>query len=307
MTDSTADVPASKPKTGVFIGSQGLRAGWGILLFILVFSAVAFAFVMTMHFVLHMHGPKQTDVLDARNTLILEGVQAGLFLVATVITALIERRSLAKLGFGLNNAVMRFVTGTIVGLVAMGVLIGLLYLCHAITLGAPLLHGADIWRSGGMWLAAFLFVGLSEELAFRTYLQQTLTRGLNFRWALVILSVLFAAAHIGNGGENPIGLANVVVAGVILALSVWRTGTIWWAVGFHMAWDWAQSFLFGVADSGHPAVGSYMVSKPMGADWLSGGSVGPEGSLLATIVMVIVGILIWVTMRKQDVKLDGKW
>ncbi len=307
MTDSTADVPASKPKTGVFIGSQDLRAGWGILLFILVFSAVAFAFVMTMHFVLHIHGPKQTDVLDARNTLILEGVQAGLLLVATVITALIERRSLAKLGFGLNNAVMRFVTGTIVGLVAMSALIGLLYLCHAITLGAPLLHGGDIWRSGGMWLAAFLFVGLSEELAFRTYLQQTLTRGLNFRWALVILSVLFAAAHIGNGGENPIGLANVVVAGVILALSVWRTGTIWWAVGFHMAWDWAQSFLFGVADSGHPAVGSYMVSKPVGADWLSGGSVGPEGSLLATIVMVIVGILIWVTMRKQDVKLDGKW
>lgn len=307
MTDITTDASPPKPRTGIFIGSKGLRAGWGVLLFVLVFAVVGFAFAMTMHFVLHIHGPKPADVLDAKTTLIIEAVQAGLMFVATVITALIERRSLAKLGFGLKGSVMRFVTGTIVGLVAMSVLIGLLYLTHAITVGAPQLRGMAALSSGGIWLAAFLFVGFSEELAFRAYLQQTLTRSLNFRWALVILSVLFAAAHIGNGGENPIGLANVVLAGVILALSVWRTGTIWWAVGFHMAWDWAQSFLFGVADSGHPAVGSYLLSKPMGADWLSGGSVGPEGSLLASLVMIVVGLLIWFTMRTRDEAIDGRW
>ena len=63
----------------------------------------------------------------------------------------------------------------------------------------------------------------------------------------VIILLLLAYFH---SGENPVGLFRVFLVGVVFTLALWRTGSLWWAIGFHMAWDWAQSFLYGVPDSG---------------------------------------------------------
>ncbi len=148
---------------------------------------------------------------------------------------------------------------------------------------------------------------MSEELACRGYLQQTLARGLNYRWAALIMGVLFMLLHVPNSGETPVGLAIVFVAGVVLSYSIWRTGAMWWGIGFHAAWDWMQSFTFGVADSGHPAMDALMISKPAGPDWLSGGATGPEGSVLALVVLILVALVIHVTVKKPDTDLGVKW
>jgi hypothetical protein len=299
---------AAKPRglKGVFIGSQGLRAGWGMVLFVLIVAALIFGLNFSLH-AMHVHGPKpDPKVDDAFSTLFQDGITSAVLLIATLLTAAIERRSLVRLGLGLKNAVPRLIQGLVIGVAALSALVGLLYLCGAITLGALALHGGDIWRSGGLWGLAFLSVGAAEELAFRTYLQQTLARGLNFRWAAVILGVLFTCAHLGNGGETPIGLSMVFVAGIVLSFAVWRTGAIWWSVGFHAAWDWAQSFVYGVADSGHLSKDSLMVSKPAGPDWLSGGATGPEGSVLGLAVLAAVAGIIWLTLRKPDEDLGVK-
>src|SRR6185437_340702 len=219
----------------------------------------------------------------------------------------IERRSLVRLGFGLRNALPRLLQGLLFGVLAMGALVGILYLCHAITFGGLALHGADIWLYGAEWGAAFLLVGVAEELIFHGYLQQTVARGLNFRWSAVILGVFFTVAHMGNNGESPIGLLLVFTAGLVFSYAVWRTGALWWGIGFHAAWDWMQSFTFGVADSGHPSKDALLLSKPAGPDWLSGGSTGPEGSVLTLAVMAAVAVLIHLTLRKPDEDLGVKW
>lgn len=300
------DTQAAKRGIGwIFTGSNGLRAGWGIAIFSLVFSAAAVAIVFGL-MALHLHKPAN-DAFDPFSVIVQEVIVAGALLAATIVTALIERRKLSELNFGLKGFVPRILQGLLAGVGALSVLIGLLYLCHAITFGPVILHGADAWRWGGQWGLAFLLVGMAEEFLFRGYLLQTLARALNFRWASIIMAALFGLSHGLNAGETAIGLAMVVMVAFVFTYSVWRTGTLWWALGFHAAWDWAQSFLYGVADSGHPAVGSLMSAKPMGPEWLSGGATGPEGSALACVVLLGVTALIHFTQRTPDVRPSVKW
>ncbi len=297
MNDDTQ--PTKRGIGWVFSGSKGIRAGWGILIFIAIFAAAAAAVVFAM-IALKTHSPKGPDAFTPMGISVMEGVTVIALLVATVLTALIERRPLSQLNFSLKGFLPRFVQGLVAGVAALSLLIGLLYLCHAITFGPVVLHGADAWRWGAEWALAFLLVGLAEEFMFRGYLLQTLARGINFRVAAVIMALLFGLAHGGNPGETPIGLAMVVAVAFVFSLSVWKTGTLWWSVGFHAAWDWAQSFLYGVADSGHPAVGALMSAKPAGPDWLSGGATGPEGSILTGVVLMVVVGLILLTQRTPD-------
>ena len=298
-----------QPKRGIgwiFKGSQGLRAGWGIALFVVIFAAACAAAVFAL-ILLKTHSPKESDAFTPIGVIVQEGVTAFGLLVATVVTALIERRKLSALNFSLKGFVPRIVQGLFMGLAALSLLIGLLWLCHAITFGPIVLTGGDAWRWGAEWGIAFIMVSLAEELMFRGYLLQTLARGLNFRWAAVIMAALFGLAHGGNAGETPIGLGMVVLVALVFSLSVWKTGTLWWAFGFHAAWDWAQSFLYGVADSGHPAAGALMSAKPAGPAWLSGGATGPEGSAIAVVVMLVVVGVILLTQRTPDEAPSVKW
>lgn len=297
------------PKRGlkyVFVGPDGLRAGWAMLVFALITVALVVALNVGLH-AIHFHGPKSDPkIMDPISTMFQEALVGGILLIATVLAALITRRKLSELGFSLANALPRFLQGLFVGVAALSALIGLLYVCGAIKFGPIALHGVDIWRSGGLWGLAFILVALAEELMFRGFLQQVLARGLNFRWACLLLGILFTAAHGMNPGETPIGLIGVFAAGVILSLSVWKTGTIWWAIGFHAAWDWAQSFLFGVADSGQQAAGTFMSAQAVGPAWLSGGATGPEGSVLDLAVTAVIAGIIMLTLRK-DHDLKIKW
>jgi membrane protease YdiL (CAAX protease family) len=104
--------------------------------------------------------------------------------------------------------------------------------------------------------------------------------------------------HLRNDGETAMGLEGVTLFGAVAALSIWRSGSIWWAIGYHAAFDWAESFLFGVGDSGTPASHALLATHPTGPAWLSGGTAGPEGSILLVPVLVIMGI--WVFGVKKD-------
>ena len=124
----------------------------------------------------------------------------------------------------------------------------------------------------------------------RGYSQWVLTKGMNFWPAAALLSVSFGAIHGANPGEAKTGLAAAALIGFFLCLTLRRTGDLWWAVGFHMAWDWGESYLYSVPDSGALLPGHLLNSSLHGPIWLTGGSVGPEGSYL---VFVVIGAL-WV-------------
>jgi hypothetical protein len=93
---------------------------------------------------------------------------------------------------------------------------------------------------------------------------------------------------------------------MVFCFSLWRTGSLWWAIGFHTSWDWAQSFLYGVADSGlmvqHHLLGTHAVGKPI----LSGGTTGPEGSIFIVGILAVIILIIHFTLaRTQHARVFG--
>jgi membrane protease YdiL (CAAX protease family) len=140
-----------------------------------------------------------------------------------------------------------------------------------------------------------LLVGIFEESLLRGYLQYTLSRGMGFWWAALLLSVAFALWHISNGGESPLGLLVVGLGGFAFCLSLWYTKSLWWAVAFHAGWDWGQSYLYGTPDSGLLTKGHLLSSHPSGNPLWSGGATGPEGSLviLPLLIMMATGMWLW--------------
>ncbi len=123
---------------------------------------------------------------------------------------------------------------------------------------------------------------------------------LGFWTAALAFSILFGLGHSGNPGESPIGLLSAGSAGLVFCFSLWRTGSLWWAIGFHMAWDWAQSFLYGVADSGLMVQHHLLATHPVGKPIWSGGTTGPEGSIFVVLVLLIVAVIIATTLPKRE-------
>jgi hypothetical protein len=80
-------------------------------------------------------------------------------------------------------------------------------------------------------------------------------------------------------------------------LALWRTGSLWWGIGFHTAWDWSQSFLFGVPDSGILVAGRLAQTHPVGNGIWSGGSAGPEASLFVLPIMGVALLAMSVALK----------
>jgi uncharacterized protein len=161
---------------------------------------------------------------------------------------------------------------------------------HAFYFGHLALHGVRVLKFAVFWGVYFVLVGLFEEFLIRGYALYTLSRAIGFWPAAVVLSFVFGAIHWRNPGETWIGLLGVVAIGMFFCLTVRRTGNLWFAVGFHAFWDWGQSYLYSVPDSGTMEPGHLMRPSFEGPDWLTGGSVGPEASILCFLVIAAVSV-----------------
>jgi hypothetical protein len=80
--------------------------------------------------------------------------------------------------------------------------------------------------------------------------------------------------------------------GLIFALSLRRTGNLWFAVGLHASFDFGETFLYSVPNSGIVFAGHLSDATLHGAKWLSGGSVGPEGSVFSFLTMGILALVV---------------
>jgi hypothetical protein len=89
---------------------------------------------------------------------------------------------------------------------------------------------------------------------------------------------------------SPFGLFAVGLFGLTFIFSLWRTGSLWWAIGAHTSWNWAQSFLYGVGDSGNMIRYHLLASHPIGQPLLSGGTTGPEGSIFVLPTLALLAV-----------------
>ena len=279
----------------IFLGPNGLRAGWRVLMFIALFA------VLFGGFVLIRAGGPQAFREQYRNQghitvtpLLMGGSEAisMLFLcVAALIMGKIEHRKFSEYGLPLRLALRKdFWVGSFTGFLTISGTLLTIFLLHGFRVTGLAIHGTTILSSLFGWGLAFLLAGLVEEFLFRGYIQYTLASGIGFWPAAFLMSGLFGLGHFFNSNESALGSVAVVMFGLLLCLFLRRTGNLWCAVGFHLGYDWGQMF-FGVPDSGIVPYHNLLGSTLSGPQWLTGGTVGPEASVLTPLALLVVALV----------------
>jgi membrane protease YdiL (CAAX protease family) len=290
-----SETPRESGIRAVFIGKDGLRAGWGFAIYVGMFAGMLAI------------GGWMIASLHTGNLWSMMLGEADVFAAAAIpalIMARFEKREWGDYGLPLGEAFSKlFCAGAAWGFLGITFLLVILYGMRAFDFGHVVLHGLRMVRFAAFWGVLFLLVGLTEEFMLRGYSQFTLARGIGFWPAAVVLSTVFGAVHLKNPGEAWVGALAAGVIGLFFCLTLRRTGSLWFAVGFHAAWDWGESFFYSVPDSGAISPGHLLSSSFHGSRWITGGSVGPEGSLLCFVVIAVV----WVGFARiyPDVKYEA--
>jgi membrane protease YdiL (CAAX protease family) len=306
MPDPTGSYrPFSLTVRRVFVGEQGIRTGWSVLIFAAIFWTLQTLVLTALgHFVaLDSPGPIPLNL-----GLLQESCQTLVVAAATLVMARIERRPLPSYGYIDHHKVIRFVAGVFLGFFCISLLVGVLSKAGLLIFDGWALSGPASWKYALGWGFVFLLVGFFEESLLRGYAQFTLARGIGFWWAALLLSAVFGLGHLGNNGESPLGIVEVCIAGLIFCLSLWYTKSLWWAVGFHAGWDWGQSYFYGTPDSGLVVKGHLLASHPTGNPLWSGGTTGPEGSLaiVPLVILVGTGMWLWWGVKRKTQGWEGK-
>jgi len=220
-------------------------------------------------------------------------IAAFFAVLATWIVSRMEKRPFDDYGIPLQQALgLRFWEGSAWGFAILSAILLVLRISGHFQIDSISLTGSAFSRYAIGWAATFLAVSLNEEFTFRGYWLFSFSRRMRFWRAALLISALFGAAHIPNPGENALGILQVVEFGLLLCLTLRRTGNIWFAVGFHAAWDWAETFFYGTPNSGLLGVGRFLSTSVHGPNWLTGGSAGPEGSIIAIFVLLLCALLV---------------
>lgn len=268
------------------MGSHGMRPGWRLLLYLLMGATIFLA----LGFILQpwqAHGAGRLWLL-----FISEGLVVVAAMVPAFVMARIEKRPFGAYGLpGREVFGKLFWIGCLWGLVAITLLLAAIRGLHGFYFGHIVLHGVRVLKFAVFWGVYFLLVGFFEEFLLRGYTQFTLTQAVGFWPAAAILSAAFGALHLGNSGEAWIGVLSAGLIGFFFCLTLRRTGSLWFAVGFHQAFDWGETFLYSVPNSGTVEPGHLLNSSFHGPVWLTGGSVGPEGSVFVFILIAALWLV----------------
>jgi len=212
---------------------------------------------------------------------------AGVVLAGWAMSQL-ERRPFGDYGLPLRGAFGKlFWQGALFGLAEISAVIGVIAAAGSYHFGALTIHGMELLRWAAFWGIFFVLVGLYEEFAFRGYVQFTLGQAMKFWPAAALLSLAFGLVHITNPGESKLGIAGIVLTGLFWCLTLRRTGTLWFAVGMHASFDFGETFLYSVPDSGGVFPGHLSEATLAGPWWLTGGATGPEASVCDFIVLLL--------------------
>ncbi len=219
-------------------------------------------------------------------------------LVSITCIYLFTNRSTKSLGFSLHsNCFKDYLLGCLISF-AMVSLIALLQLLVGGTSYTLALTKPEFSLLGMLLMLLMMFVAaLFEEIMFRGYPLQVMSDQLSPVSAIFVMSGLFAIVHLGNPNPTFFSTVNTVLAGIWLSIAYFKTRSLWLATGLHLGWNFTLGAIFGLSVSGITELSKYsfLSSQDLGKTWLTGGSYGPEGGLIATIILLLGCYLLFKT------------
>lgn len=246
-----------------------------------------------------------TQTLEIRAMLPGEVIRMVLVVIASLVVARREGVTLGQYGLpGRGTFGVRYWEGAVWGFAALSALVGALIALKVFHIDSvALVPQSELLYAAG-WAVAFTVLAIWEEFFFRGYLMYAISRRAGFWTAAGAMSIGFGIAHLGNHGETVFGIAQVVIFGLFAAFALRRTGSLWFPIGYHAAWDWAQTYFYGTPDSGLLGVGHYLNSSVTGPGWLSGGTGGPEGSVLCVVVLGLSALAVHLRFPRVQFPFD---
>ena len=280
--ESSAHSPNGFPAY-VFLNKTGLRAGWRLL----IYGAIFLVLLLVSAFVLGLFLHPARGVFSPTAQFFAELASFLAAFLAAWIMSRLEQRRMGVYGLPARGAFgTQFWLGCLFGFFEISLLIGLIAAFGGYSFGSLAEHGGAIAKWALYWGAFFLVVGFFEEFLFRGYTLYTLADGIGFWPASVLLAASFGAVHLKNSGEGWVGVLGVVLVGLFWSFTLKRTGSLWFAVGMHASFDFGETFLFSVPDSGMIFPGHLSNATLHGPNWLTGGTPGPEGSVFDFLILI---------------------
>jgi uncharacterized protein len=272
-----------------------INKGW---LRVLLFSIFYFLLVDAVALLFQLATGKPTEA-DSRLVYFSVAITAIISFVAVwLFRKIIDRQTLASLGFDTakkgDHAIVGFFLGIL--LLCTGSLV--LYASGYLQWTGIDFNAQDLFTG----LVLMMIVALYEEVVFRGYILNNLLQSLNKWPALLITSVLFAIAHLNNPGITVLAVVNVFAAGLLLGVNYLYTRNLWFAIMFHLSWNFFQGPVLGFQVSG-AGTKSILTPELKGATSITGGPFGLEGSVVALILYILaIAAFIWVYERQYTAK-----
>lgn len=282
----------------LFLGPDGLRAGWRFLAFLvswlLVDNGLRWAVLAATRYT-------PPPGFDPKDLLIADTLTAISVLVVSWALVRAERRGTAWFGLTLRGAFgSMFWEGVLWGALLVSALFAAAWVGGGVGVGGFALHGAALARMAALWIAAMAMVGLAEESLFRGYPFVALARGIGFWPAAWMLSLLFGADHyFFKPMETVADGASVTLLGLFCCFTLLRTGQLWFAIGFHAAFDFFALGLYGAPNTGNggqPLPGHLLDTHFGGPAWLTG---GPQGLEASWLIFPLLALMFWMFHRRH--------
>ena len=279
-----------------------MRAGWRILaqtiLLLFFFTFFGAIFIGLSNFL------PLRDLLTGSSMLGLLGEQVVTLLAITLSVYLarrfFDRRSFISLGLGWNALALR---DLLFGIGLAGLIMGLVYLAEWalgwLTFERYALESGNISQvivSMATMFVVFVIVAWEEELLTRGYWLQNLSTGLNLFWGVLLSSLFFALAHLGNPNASIMAVLGLIAGGIFLAYGYMRTYQLWLPIGLHIGWNFFEGTVLGFQVSGLSGLPRLIIQTVEGPEIITGGAFGPEAGLIILPALLLGAVIMkWYT------------
>jgi uncharacterized protein len=206
----------------------------------------------------------------------------------------IDRKSIYSLGWDFGNYKIHAMVGFLAGIATLGLGTFILIALKNLHFTGWNVDGKEIIFSFGI----MVFVAIAEELMFRGYILNNLLQSTNKYTALLISALLFAIAHNANPNFSWLSFLNIFLAGLFLGINYIYTQNLWYAVMLHFSWNFFQGPVLGYDVSGLKFE-SIFIQETSGNPLITGGAFGFEGSVIASVVMVLFTVVLWMAYERK--------
>jgi membrane protease YdiL (CAAX protease family) len=220
------------------------------------------------------------------------------FFAIIALFKILYKRPLKQMGFGANKWCLKLLVGAAAGIIAITACVAIF-----VATGMGQLYDFDISRAASVdflyYVPLYISVGFIEEEMSRGFMMTAL-KTLRNKWLMVIISSLFfSALHLSNPNFGLLPFINIFLVGVAFAYMFIKSGSIWFPIGYHIAWNFFQGAVYGIEVSGNTnfSLSSFSLS---GFELFTGGDFGAEGGLVCTFVTMLVIVFVHFCVKEPN-------